>query len=187
MILGHPRTDSFCGALAHAYAEGVVNAGKQVERLQLSELSFDPILKTESARDQLQEDDILRSRELIEWCDHIVFVYPTWWGTMPALMKGWIDRVFVSGWAFNVKEGALLWEKLLKGRSARLITTMDAPPLVHRLMFGSPGLTALSKAILGFCGISPVKQTTFGPIGKSTKPQRERWLNEVRTHGERDA
>lgn len=186
IVLGHPRVDSFCGALANAYAEGAIAANKRVEQLRIAELTFDPILTTQSARDQQQEEDILRSRELIEWCDLLVVVYPTWWSMMPALLKGWIDRVFVSGWAFSMPEGAILWDKLLKGRSARLITTMDTPPLIHRWLFRAPGLTALSKGILGFCRINPVKQTAFGPIGKSSEEQRKKWLAQVRNSGERD-
>ena len=79
-----------------------------------------------------------------------MFVYPTWWGTMPALLKGFIDKVFQPGFGFQYRNGSVWWDKLLKGRSARLIVTMDTPPLYFRWVYGRPGHNAMKKKILGF-------------------------------------
>src|SRR5699024_496946 len=87
LILGHPRKDSLCGALYDAYRKGAVQAGACVETLVLADLAFDPDVHVESPEQQFYEPDIEHARELIDWADHLVFVYPTWWGATPARLK----------------------------------------------------------------------------------------------------
>src|SRR5690606_14559357 len=140
IILGHPRPDSLCGALASAYGKGASEAGTTtVRRLDLATLDFDPDVRTVSPNQQTFEDDIFEARELILWADHLVFVYPTWWGTMPALLKGFLDRVLTPGFAFETCEGGTGYRGLLGGRTAQLITTMDTPPAIHRPAYRQPG------------------------------------------------
>lgn len=123
VILGHPRTDSLCGALAEAYRDGARSSGAEVRSLELANLEFDPHVHTPSPNQQPLEDDLDAARELVAWADHLVFVFPTWWGTMPALLKGFLDRVMTPEFAFRSCEGGTGYEGLLQGRSAQLITT----------------------------------------------------------------
>ncbi|SFU93601.1 NAD(P)H-dependent oxidoreductase [Halomonas korlensis] len=176
VILGHPRADSLCGALADAFCDGVRAAGVALRRLNLSELDFDPHVHMISPNDQALEADLEQARELIRWADHLVFVYPTWWGTTPALLKGFLDRMMSPGFAFRTCEGGIGYEGLLKGRSAQLITTMDTPPLIHRLLYREPGRNAMGRATLGFCGIRPVRAVAFGSVKDASGVQREAWL-----------
>ena len=168
IILGHPRTDSLCGALADAYDKGARAAGTEVRRLDLSTLDFDPDVHTPSPNQQAFEDDLRKARELILWAEHLVFVYPTWWGTLPALLKGFLDRTLTPGFAFNTCEGGTGYQGLLGGRSAQLITTMDTPPLIHRLVYRQPGRNAMARATLGFCGIRPVRSLVCGSVKDSS-------------------
>jgi len=182
VILGHPRVDSFCGALAGAYAAGARAAGLKVERLDLANLVFDPNVRHPSPRDQALEPDLARAQALIRWADHLVFVYPAWWGTLPALLKGFLDRVLTPGFAFAAgDEDPATWTKLLKGRSAHLLVTMDTPPWVYRLVYRQPGHQAMRRATLGFCGIAPTFISTFGPVKPATSEARARWLEQART------
>ncbi|MDB5869370.1 MAG: ycaK [Polaromonas sp.] len=183
IILGHPRAASLCGALAGAYTEGARQAGVEVRRLDLGALDFDPYVRTESPRQQPFEDDLLRARALILWAEHLVFVYPTWWGTAPALLKGFLDRVLTEGFSFTSCEGGTGYQGLLGGRSAQLITTMDTPPLVHRFIYRQPGRNAMARATLGFCGVSPVRSLVFGSVKHATAAQRQQWLARARRHG----
>src|SRR5688500_5896886 len=127
VINGHPRKDSLSEALVNAYIEGAGSAGTNVKKLTLYELSFDLNVTEFSPKKQFIEPAIQQAQELISWADHLVFVYPTWWGTLPALLKGFIDRVFTEGFAFNNIEGGTGYAPLLSGRTAQLITTMDSP------------------------------------------------------------
>lgn len=183
LILGHPRTDSLCGALADAFGKGAAEAGAAVRRLDLATLDFDLHLHTPSPNQQAFEADLLTARELIRWAEHLVFVYPTWWGTMPALLKGFLDRVLTPDFAFRTCEGGAGYQGLLGGRSAQLITTMDTPPLIHRLVYRQPGRNAMARATLGFCGVRPVRSLVCGPVKDASLQQRQQWLEQARRQG----
>ncbi|MDB5931527.1 MAG: ycaK [Polaromonas sp.] len=183
VVLGHNRTASLCGALAGAFAEGARQAGVEVRRLDLATLDFDPYVHSESPRQQRFEPDLLRARDLIHWAEHLVFVYPTWWGGTPALLKGFLDRVFTEGFSFATCEGGTGYQGLLGGRSAQLITTMDTPPLVHRFIYRQPGRNALARATLGFCGVGPVRSLVFGSVKNASPAQRLQWLLQARRQG----
>jgi len=185
VILGHPRSDSFCGALAEAFCEGARAAGVQLRRLDLSEMDFDTDLHRVSPNDQPLEEDLCRARELFLWADHLVIVYPTWWGTAPALLKGFLDRIMAPGFAFETCEGGIGYQGLLQDRSAQLITTMDTPPLAHRLLYREPGKNALARATLGFCGIRPVRSLVFGSVKQASADKREAWLARAKRQGRR--
>lgn len=185
LVLGHPRTDSFCGALARAYRSGANDANTDLRTIAVADLEFDPDVHTESPSDQPLEADLLAAQHQIEWADHLVFVYPNWWGTMPARLKGFFDRVFTSGFAFSFYdegEGAG-HEPLLDGTTAELIVTMDMPAWVYRWVYRQPGTNALKRATLGFAGIRTTRVTALGPVDDSTLEQREAWLEDVRELG----
>jgi putative NADPH-quinone reductase/1,4-dihydroxy-2-naphthoate octaprenyltransferase len=183
VILGHPRRDSFCEALADAYVAGALAAGAEVRRLSLSAFDFEPNVLVQSPRDQLLEPALSEAVRLVTWAQHLVFVFPTWWGTMPACLKGFLDRVLMPGFAFADRDDGEGWDKLLTGRSAHLLTTMDTPPWVYRWIYRGPGLNALRRATLGFCGIEPVRSTIFGPVKPASEQRRGRWIEAARQEG----
>ena len=150
----------------------------------LSEMRFDPDVHAVSPKQQPLETDLVRAQRDIAWAEHLVFVYPTWWGTFPALLKGFLDRVMTPGFAFrHVTHDK--WDKLLAGRTADLITTMDTPPLIYRLIYRAPGRQALARSTLGYCGLRTVRIETFGPVVASSAAQRSRWLDRARASGSR--
>lgn len=183
VVLAHPRADSLCAALAEAFCKGARAAGVQLRELNLSDLDFDPQLHMRSPNDQPLEHDLRQARDLLLWADHLVFVYPTWWGGAPALLKGFLDRLMAPGFAFETCEGGTGYQGLLQGRSAQLITTMDTPPLLHRLLYREPGKNALARATLGFCGIRPVRTLVFGSVRHATPERREAWLARAEKQG----
>ena len=141
LILGHPDKSSFNGALADSYQEGAKKSGIEFERLNLADLDFELTLQKGYAGKQKLEPDLQRAQDLIRWAEHMVFVYPIWWATMPALLKGFLDRVFLPGFAFKYKENSPWWDKYLTGKTARLITTMDAPYLYNWFFIVTPDTT----------------------------------------------
>jgi NAD(P)H dehydrogenase (quinone) len=180
LILGHPDAESYCGALAAAYAEAAKEAGHKVKFFKLGEISFDPILHHGYNQIQELEPGLKEIQEAVIWAKHLVFVYPTWWGAMPSLLKGMFDRVFLPGYAFKYRENSQFWDKLLAGRSAHAIVTMDTPPWYYRLVYKMPGHIQIKKTILGFCGIKPVKITSFGPIRFASAAKRDKWKQRVK-------
>lgn len=176
VIQGHPRTDSLCAALGSAYADGARRAGADVSWLTLADLAFDLNVRQPSPGQQPLEPDLAHARDLIAQSDHLVFVYPTWWGTMPALLKGFLDRVLVPGWAFEFHDDGRTWDKLLTSHTAELITTMDTPPWAHRVFNRRPGHNAMRRATLGFCGVRTVHEMVCGPVITSSRALRGAWL-----------
>lgn len=179
VILGHPSNRSFCGALADSYIEAAQQAGHEVRQLRLGELAFDPVLHEGYQQIQPLESDLLQAQADVLWAEHLTLVYPIWWGGTPALLKGFFDRVFLPGFAFKYRPGKAFPEKLLKGRSAHLLVTMDTPAWYYRWVYRMPGLHQMRKTTLAFCGIRPRKTLTFGPILGSTERQRETWLKQA--------
>jgi len=183
IINGHPDKNSLCCSLAETYKEGCESNGANCTLVNLTDLEFDPILHYGYKQRTELEPDLVKMQEAILKADHLVFVYPTWWGTYPALLKGFFDRVFLPGFAFKYRENSLFWDKLLKGKSARLIVTMDTPKWYYSLVYKSPGHNSLRKGILEFCGIKPVRISAFGPVKTSDDKKREKWLSKVRKLG----
>ena len=185
ILLGHPSSDSFCAALADAYAASARAQGHTVRELRLGQLDFDQNLHEGYRQVQPLEADLLAAQEAITWAEHLVFAYPIWWGGAPALLKGFVDRAFLPGFAFKYRPGKAFPEQLLRGRTAQLLVTMDTPPGYFRWVYRMPGIHQLRKTTLEFCGVKPVKVASFGPILDSTEQQRARWLAQARTLGSR--
>ena len=184
IIQGNPDKKSFCHALAESYKKGALGSKADVKEIKIGEIEFNPNLRFGYKKRVELEEGLIESQHLIKWADHLVFVYPTWWGTMPALLKGFIDRVFLPGFGFQYRDDSVWWDKLLKGKSARLIVTMDTPPWYFRLIYGQPGHKAMKKSTLGFCGIKPVRISSIGPVKSSKKRKRTNWLNRAQKLGE---
>lgn len=179
VILGHPSNDSFCGAVSERYVEAATQAGHEVRLLRLDTLDFDPVLHDGYNQVQLLEPDLINAQNDIAWAEHLTLVYPIWWGGIPALLKGFFDRVFLPGFAFKYCKGSPFPDKLLKGRTAHLLVTMDTPPWYYRWVYRMPGLHQMRKTTLEFCGIKTLKTLTFGPVLGSRPEQREAWLKQV--------
>ena len=144
--------------------------------IRIGDLKFDPILWKGYNEIQELEPDLVKSQEKILWAEHIVFVYPTWWGALPSVMKGFIDRTFLPGFAFRYRDNSQFWDKLLSGRSAELLVTMDTPPWYYRWIYRRPGHNQMKRTILGFCGVKVNRISEFSPIKGSSKEKRDKWL-----------
>jgi 1,4-dihydroxy-2-naphthoate polyprenyltransferase len=183
IIIGHPRRQSLTASLAESFYKGAIDAKIEARLLYVSDLQFNPNVIHPTPHLQEDEPDISASREHISWADHIVFVYPTWWGTMPALLKGFIDRIFISGFAFNETEGGTGYEPLLRGKSAQIITTMDTPKFVYHVFYKSPGHHALGTATLKFSGFKLKKPIRFGMVRYSDETKRKQWIEQAYAYG----
>ncbi|MFZ2318616.1 MAG: NAD(P)H-dependent oxidoreductase [Pseudomonas sp.] len=179
VIVGHPAADSWCGALADSYAAAARAGGHEVRMLQLAQLDFDPSLHEGYRQIQALEPDLLAAQATLAWAEHLVIAYPIWWGSVPALLKGFLDRILLPGFAFKYRPGKAFPEQLLRGRSAQLLVSMDTPPWYFRWVYRMPGIVQLKKTTLEFCGIAPVKVAAFGPLIASSPAQRASWLVKV--------
>ncbi|NIF85896.1 NAD(P)H-dependent oxidoreductase [Comamonas sp. Tr-654] len=176
IILGQPSSQSLCSHLAHTYADAARQSGAEVRLLSLGEMYFDPVLRHGYAHVQPLEPDLRDAQVDIAWAQHLVWVYPIWWGGLPALLKGFLDRIFLPGFAFKYRANSVLWDRLLTGRTAELLVTMDSPPWYYRWVQRQPGHRQMKQAILEFSGIRPVRVHSFGPVVNSSDAVRAGWI-----------
>ncbi|MCV9934339.1 NAD(P)H-dependent oxidoreductase [Flavobacterium sp. LS1R47] len=179
IINGHPNSASFNFALAEAYKKGALQSDAKVETITIANLKFNPNLQFGYQKRTELEPDLLESWQKIKRADHLVWIHPVWWGGLPAITKGFIDRLFLPGMAFQYRENSVWWDKLLKGKTAHIITTLDQPGWYYRLFFGRPSVNQLRKSTLEFCGVKPVKVSYIGVIKTSDNNQKEKWLTKV--------
>lgn len=184
LILGTPKSDSLCHALAEAYAQGARQEGHVVRELHLGQLRFDPVLRGGYEQGPELEPDLLEAQRLIHWAEHLVLVYPVWWGGLPALLKGFLERVLLPGFAFRPRGGSD-WEQLLGGRSADVLATLDRRRRRLRWLQGDHPHGRASRSILDFCGIRLQRLAEFAPVRASSEEQRQAWIRKAQRLGTR--
>lgn len=183
IINGHPDKESFNYGISEAYKKGAKKSQAEVKEIRVRELEFNPNLQFGYRKRTELEPDLLHAQELIKWADHLVWVYPVWWGSVPAIMKGFLDRVLLPGFAFKKRPGSVWWDKYLSGKSARLICTLDQPAWYYKLVYGSPSHKAMKKLTMQFIGIRRVRITAIGPIRLSKDTFRNNWLKKIEKLG----
>ena len=183
MIFGTPKSASLGHALGEAYAQGARSGGHVVRMLKLSELDFDPVLHNGYQQSQVLEHDLLEAQREIHWAEHLVLVYPVWWGGLPSLLSGFLDRVLMPGFAFKSHGRKSPANELLRGRTAELLVTMDTPPRYFRWVYGAPAHRQMMRTVLAFCGIKTKRLTEFAPVQTSTEEQRQQWLRKAEMLG----
>ncbi|MEL6190870.1 MAG: NAD(P)H-dependent oxidoreductase [Bacteroidota bacterium] len=183
VINGHPDKESFNYALSEAYLEGLKDTDTQVEVLNIADLDFNPNLRFGYRKISELEPDLLDAIDKIKQADHMVWILPMWWYGMPALMKGFIDRIFLPGFFFKYQKGKAFPKQLLNGKTSRIIITADTVRWYDYLFMGSPLINQFKKGTLEFCGVKPVKVTYIAPIKDSSNSFRAKWLKKVKKLG----
>lgn len=184
VIDGHPDPDParYCHALVKAYADAARKAGHVVEVISCAELDF-PILRTAADfADGTPPPAIAGVQALIRAADHIVIVYPLWLGTMPALLKAFLEQLMRPGFGF-AKTGEPGWPKqLLTGKSARIVVTMGMPAFIYRWYYLAHGLRSLERNVLRFVGIGPIRETLIGGV-EASPDQRAKFIAKMQAFG----
>lgn len=179
LLYGHPQPDSFNDRLATHYARGYREAGGELERVDLATLAFDPVLRQGYAAARTRTRSGSRSWAAIERADRLVWVFPTWWASPPAIVRALVDRLFLPGWAFRYEPGRALPRGLLAGRSTRVVTTMDSPWWWYAFVLRRPIHHAFGSATLAFCGLRPVAFTTVHSVRELSEARRVRACERV--------
>ena len=177
IVQGHPDPEAghFCHALSAAYEKGANSAGHSVRHIEVAQLKF-PLLQSQSDFEEgSPPESIAKAQDDFLWADHIVLIYPLWLGTMPAVLKGFLEQVIRPGFAMEYPETG--WPiKKLNGRSARIVVTMGMPALVFRWFYGAHSLKSLERNILNFCGIKPVRETIIGFVEQGGPERHQKLL-----------
>ncbi|OGG72715.1 hypothetical protein A3A38_00830 [Candidatus Kaiserbacteria bacterium RIFCSPLOWO2_01_FULL_53_17] len=182
LLLGHPDTRGMCGRLADAYEAGAKAGGHDVRRQNLGEMKFDPVLWQGYRAIQELEPDLKEFQKDVQWADHFVIIYPVWWVSMPALLKGLFDRAWLPGSAFRyirMKSGkrTVFWHRMYRGKSARTILTSGTTPWLVRFLPGNVN-AQLRWGILWFAGFR-VRSLWLGPSENRPEPVCSAWCEKV--------
>ncbi|SCG50547.1 NAD(P)H-dependent oxidoreductase [Micromonospora coxensis] len=183
VIDGHPDAGSFSDALARAYVEGARSGGHDVRLLRLREMRFEPVLHGGFTHPQPLEPALVEAQQAIRWCQHLVIVTPCWWWSVPALLKGFIDRVFLPGFGVVYLDRFPYLRKLLKGRSARVIYTQNSPQLLALFAREDLFWRFMRRGFLRHCGFRPARRTVLAGMKNAGPRQRDLWLMRVRRLG----
>jgi putative NADPH-quinone reductase len=181
IVVGHARQETYCEALGEAYKRGAQAAGHDAKLFVTSRMYFDPIMREGYVRVQELEPDLAEAHDAIPAADHLVLIFPLYLGTLPAIFKGFLERILQPDIMEPAKTGKFV--KVLKGKSARIIMTMGMPGFVYRWWFGAHALKMLKRNILGFMGVSPIRSTIFGSIEGVSANKRRQWLVAVEDLG----
>ena len=182
VIYAHPRRGSFGEALKDALLAGMRPGTTEVRVHDLYAEKFDPLLR--DVAENARRPDTLRLQADVRWAERLVFVCPVWWTSVPAILKGYLDRVFTEDFSFRYTPFGMP-EGLLVGKRAYLIGTCDTPLFMLPLTGGRLGFKGIQRGVLQFCGIRPVSTHLFGSVYASTAARRGAWLRRAAALGAR--
>ena len=179
VLLGHQHPGSFCHAITDAAIEELKKAGHEVVFHDLYEERFDPILPhDEIPRGSSLDPVVAQHCREVTAADGYLIVHPNWWAMPPAILKGWIDRVWRQGVIYRFGPSGV--ESLVAGRKALVFTTSNTPREDELRLFGDPLENLWKACIFNFVGIDDFARRNFESIIMSTPEQRKAWLDEVR-------
>lgn len=187
VINGHPdpAPKHLCAALADAYAHGAIAAGHEVSRLDVGALDFPLVRSLEDYKSSVIAPDMERAQDLIKHAQHLVFVFPIWFGSPPALLKGFFEQLLRTGYSLSSPQAAM--SSILTGKSARLIVPMGMPTPLFRFVLGGHGLAGLEKGLFLVTGVSPVRRTLLGGSVEADPAKRAKWLQQAEALGREGA
>ena len=179
-VIAHQRKRSYCHAIFETAVTELQHNGHEVIRHDLYEENFDPILPDSEILKGSERSPVVRRHcEELTAVDGYVVVHPNWWAQPPAILKGWIDRVFCQGVAYEfAADGQIVGH--LAGKTAVVITTSNTPRDVELELFGDPLENLWKTCIFGFCGVENFYRRNFESIVMSTPEERQAWLEETR-------
>jgi len=166
--------------------KGVENTEAEFKEIIIRDLKFNPNLEFGYRKRIELDPDLIDAQNKLKWANHIVWIYPVWWGSVPAIMKGFLDRVLLPGYAFKKREGSVWWDKYFTGKSSRIFCTMDQPTWYYTVFNRSPSHFAMKKLTLNFIGIKSVRIKAIEPLRLSKEEFQNQWIKKIEKLGKRN-
>lgn len=182
IVYNHPYKKSFCHALLESAKEGAIRAGQEVDVIDLDADKFNPVMSAEDLNgfvhhqmaDPQAKDYFRRIRD----ANHMVLIFPIWWELMPAMMKGFIDKVVFPGSFYDQSAGGDM-SALLPNLKITVVTTMNTPAELYKNVYGDAVYKAVVKGTFEKIGIKDVKWVCFNMVKDSTAEKRRQWLEQI--------
>ena len=178
VVIGHQKQGSFCHAITKTAMDALEAAGHEVIYHDLYAEDFDPILPDEEIPKGAELPEIIKKHcEEVAGADGFIVVHPNWWGQPPAMLKGWVDRVFRQGFVYEFTADGV--NGLLAGKKAVVFTTSNTPRNIEHEVYGDPLENLWKTVTFGMCGLTDFYRRNFESIVMSTEEERKGWLEEV--------
>ncbi len=189
IVFNHPYERSFCNAILNSVSCGLKKGNHEVDVIHLDKEGFNPVMSTEDLKgfkeNRAVDPKVLEYKRRIETADHLIFIFPIWWELMPAMTKGFIDKVIFPGVAYNYTEKGFMKKNFLKLSGITLITTMNTPSFFYRIIFGN----AIKKAVLfgtfWKMGYKNRKWIKLSMVKFVSDEKRKKWLLRIEKHFEK--
>lgn len=190
IVYYHPYDGSYCNAILKAVQEGLKKGNHPHKTIDLLRDAFDPVMHAKDLKafveyghsgDITQSDVdplVLHYKKKLEWAERIVMIFPIWWMSVPAMMKGFIDKVIFPGIAYNM-EGSQLVTRLHSLRQVVIISTMNTPADIYRDKFNNSLEGSLIKGTFNQIGIHNVQWISINLVKQSGPEMRKLWLEEI--------
>lgn len=185
IVFNHPYEGSYCNAILDSVTRGLILADHDVDIINLDKDGFNPVMTSKDLkafRDKQPVDPkVLEYKDRLEQAEHIIFIFPIWWELMPALMKGFIDKVIFPGVAYDYVNGSNTRMKplLTKVKGVTVITTMNTPRILYRIIFGNTIQKALMRGTFWKLGYKNRKWISFNMVKQVSDEKRKLWLDKI--------
>lgn len=181
IIYAHPSTGSLNAQLKDTLKAHLEQHRHEVIIRDLYAINFNPVLTLadiESQRQGLVAEDIAEEQQFVSWADRITFIHPIWWTGLPAIVKGYIDRVFSYGFAYRYDKG--VQKGLLKGKEAVIINTHGKSKAQYEAMGMDKALSLTSDTgIYTYCGFTLKQHFFFDQADHTDADQAARWKRQI--------
>lgn len=182
VLLAHPYAKSYCHALYKRVVQTLEASGHTVDRLHLDAEGFDPVMRGPDlavyAKGQSADPAVAAYQARIDAAQQLVFIFPIWWELMPALLKGFLDKVLTKGWAYEPSQWGVKGH-LGHIQRAVIVTTMNTPKWAYRWLYGNAVHRSLVRGTLRKCGVRRVQWVALSPVSHASQDKRQAWLDQV--------
>lgn len=182
VIYAHPNPASLNHFFKQTIVESLKNSGEEIVVRDLNEINFNPVLSLDDMRGQRMgqvSEEVKTEQDFISWADQIIFVYPIWWTGMPAIMKGYIDRVFSYGFAYRYDQG--VQKGLLTGKKTVIVNSHGKSNAEYQAMGMDKALVLTSDTgIFTYCGLEIKKHFYFDKADRASAENISEWENQIK-------
>lgn len=192
IIYNHPYEGSYCNAILEKVKKGLKQGGHDIDVINLDHDNFDPVMRAKDLKAfvtasknpneayELLDPHVKDYKIRLETAEHLIFIFPIWWELMPALTKGFIDKLIFPGIAYDYNDkGNRMINRLKSLKGVTMITTMNTPKVFYRLLFGN----AIKKSVLlgtfWKIGIPNRKWISLNYVKFCSQKKRETWLYKI--------
>jgi len=185
IIYSHPWEKSYNSSILNIVKESLMNKGADIDLFDLYKDNFNPVLSVKDlalySEGKTSDTDVMNYQKRIEQADHLFIIFPVWWYSLPAILKGFLDKVLLKNWSFDTTS-TFPKGKLNFIKSTTVISTMTAPGWYHRFVYGNTMKHSFIDGTLKFCGLKKLKWFNISNVENIGDKKRKLWLNKIDIH-----